>query len=72
MIFPKALRVTFNKIHGFVRVYGGNINSVLLGPEKCYTSDRIRYDIIKKKGVLHMLYSIILQGSNLSQIILCL
>ena len=48
----KPLRITFNKIDGFIKVYDGTKYLVLFGNEKYYyIYNRIRYLISLKSGI---------------------
>ena len=48
----KPLRITFNKIDGFIKVYGGTKYLVLFGNEKYYyIYNRIRYLISLKSDI---------------------
>ena len=57
LIGAKPLRIKFNKVDGFARVYDDYRYLVLLAPEKhdaiCIL---IRY-ILSKEGALHMVFS---------------
>ena len=60
LIGAKPLRIRFDKIDGFIRIYDGRRYIVLFGPEK--------YDPIRKRNVmsqwlkvLHMLFLLIVQ-----------
>ena len=49
------MRIRFDKVHGFVRVYDGTIYLVLLGVEKYDAIDnRIRYLISQKGGITYV------------------
>ena len=52
LIVLKPLRIGFDKMDGFIRIYDGTRYLVLLGPEK-YDSiyNRIRYPINLKSGI---------------------
>ena len=51
MIGAKPLRIRFNILDGFIRVYDGTRNLVLFVPEKYYAIyNRIRYLIGVKSG----------------------
>ena len=60
LIGTKLLHIRFNKINGFIRVYGGTIYSILFGLEK-YDAiyNRIRY-FIRQKVVSYIFLLIIL------------
>ena len=54
LIGKKPLRIGFDKIDGFIRVYDGTRHLVLFGPEKYNgTYDRIRYLISLKSGITY-------------------
>ena len=57
MIGPKPLRIRFNQIDGFIRIYDGTRYLVLFGPEK-YDAicNRVRY-LINLKGVIADVFS---------------
>ena len=54
-LFAKCLRIRFDKIDGFIKIYHGTRNVVLLGPEK-YDAiyNRIRYPISLKSGTTYL------------------
>ena len=55
LIDPKPLRIRFNEIDGFVKVYDETRYLVLLGPEKYdATYNRIRYLISIKSGITYI------------------
>ena len=55
LIGPKLLRIRFDKIDGFVRVYNGVRYLVLFGPGKYVAIyNRIRYLISQKSGTTHV------------------
>ena len=66
----KPLRICFDKVDGFIKIYYGTRNLVLLGP-KVYEAiyDRIRYPQISKVA-LHIVLILILQEVKLIHIIL--
>ena len=50
------LHIRFDKIDGFIRVYGGTRYLVLFGSEKCdYIYNRIRYLISAKSGIVDIM-----------------
>ena len=51
----KLLCISFDKIDGFIRIYGGNKYLVLYGPEK-YDAIYDRMRLYVKKVVLHMFF----------------
>ena len=56
LIDSRPLRITFDKIDGFIRVYDGNRYLVLFGNEKCDSIyDRIWYLISVKNGIAHII-----------------
>ena len=56
LIGPKSLRIRFNKIDGFIRVYDGTRYLVLFGPEKYdVIYNRIRYMISQKSGITYVI-----------------
>ena len=56
LIGPKSLRIRFNKIDGFIRVYDGTRYLVLFGPEKYdVIYNRIRYMISQKSGIIYVI-----------------
>ena len=56
MIGAKPLRIRFNKVDGFIRVYYGTIYLVLFGGEKCdFIYNRIRYLIGVKSGITYVI-----------------
>ena len=69
LIGPKPLRVRFDKVDGFIRVYDATRYSVLFEPEK-YNAicNRIIY-LISLKMVLPAFFPIIMQKSKLIQMI---
>ena len=72
LISPKPLRIRFEKIDGFVRIYDGTRYLVLLADEK-YDAiyNRIRY-LISLKGGITYFFLTILQKSKWILMILCL
>ena len=53
----KPLRIRFDKIHGFIRVYNETRNLVLFGPEKNEVIyNRIRYLISKKIRITYVFH----------------
>ena len=55
LIGPKSLRIRFNKIDGFIRVYDGTRYLVLFGPEKYdVIYNRIRYMISQKSVITYV------------------
>ena len=66
----KPLRVRFDKISGFTKIYEGNRYLALFGGGRYGAIyDRIRH-VISEKVVLHIVLVIILQESELIHIIL--
>ena len=64
MISAKPLRIRFNKIDGFSRVYDGTKYLVLFGAGKCdLIYNRIRY-LIRVKSVITYVILIIMQKSK--------
>ena len=59
LISSKPLRITFNKIDGFIRIYGGTKYLVLLGLEN-YNAiyNRIRYLLSIKSGMIMFILTI--------------
>ena len=56
MIGAKPLRVTFDKIDGFIRVYDGTRYLALSRGEKCdFIYNRIRYLIGVKSGINYLI-----------------
>ena len=56
MIGPKPLRIRFNKVDGFIRIYDGTRYLVLFGPERYdATYNRIRYLTNQKSGITYVL-----------------
>ena len=52
MVGAKLLRIMFDKVDEFIRVYDGIKYVVLLGPAKCDSiNNRIRYLIGEKSGI---------------------
>ena len=69
LIGAKPLRIRFDKMDGFIKVYDGTRYLVLFGTEKYGTIyNRMRY-LISQKGVLHMFFLIIMQESKLIHMI---
>ena len=65
LIGPKPLRVRFDKIDGFIRVYDGSRYLVLLGPEKYVAIyNRIRY-LVSLKSSITCIFSHYFQKSKL-------
>ena len=55
LIDPKPLRIRFDKIDGFIRIYNGTIYLTLFGSEKYYAiCNRIRYFISLKRGITYI------------------
>ena len=55
MIDAKPLRIRFDKVDGFVRVYNRTRYLVLFGPEKYDAScNRIRYLVSQKTGITYV------------------
>ena len=59
-ISAKSLRVSFDKVDGFIRVYDGTIYLVMFGPEKYDTVYNRTIYLTSQKVVLHMLFLIIM------------
>ena len=56
LIDPKPLRIRFDKIDGFIRVYDGSRYLVLLGSEKYdFIYNKIRYLIKVKSGITYVI-----------------
>ena len=56
LVSAKPLRIIFDKIDGFIRVYDGTRSLVLFGSEKCdYIYNRIRYLISVKGGITYVI-----------------
>ena len=56
LIGPKPLRIRFNKVDGFIRIYDGTRYLVLFGPERYdATYNRIRYLTNQKSGITYVL-----------------
>ena len=75
LIGAKLLRIRFNKIDGFVRVYDGTRYFTLFGSEKYDTIyNRIRYLIEVKSDIIYVLFFFftIMQKSKLVLMILYL
>ena len=52
LIDSKRLRIRFNKVDGYIRVYDGTRHLVLFGKEKYdFISNSIRYFISAKSGI---------------------
>ena len=52
----KPLRIRFDKIDGFIKIYDGTRYLVLFGPERYYgINDWIKYTISKKIGVTYII-----------------
>ena len=53
----KPLRIRFDKIDGFIKIYDGTRYLVLFGPER-YNAiyDKIRYLISEKSGIRYSIY----------------
>ena len=50
---PRPLRIRFDKIYGFIRIYDGNTCLVLLCPERCDAIyNRTRYIVSLKSGII--------------------
>ena len=59
LIGPKPLRIRFDKIDGFIRIFDGTRYLVLLGPEKDDAIyNRIRYLISLKSGITYIFFSL--------------
>ena len=57
MIETKPLRIRFDKIDGFIRVYDGARSLVLFGSEKHNSiNNRIRYLISVKNGIAYVIF----------------
>ena len=57
MIGAKPLRIRFDKVDGFIRVYDGIRYLVLFDPEKYdVTCSKIRYPIGIKSGIIYIIY----------------
>ena len=55
LIDPKSVRIRFNQIHGFIRIYDGTRYLKLLGSEECESvCNRIRYLISQKGGITYI------------------
>ena len=54
LIGPKPLRIRFDKIDGFIKIYDGSKYLVVLGPEKC---DAIYNKIISLKSSIRYIFS---------------
>ena len=55
LIGPRPLRIRFDKIDGFIRIYDGTRYLTLFGSEKCdATCDRTRYLISLKSSIIHI------------------
>ena len=55
LIHSKPLRIRFDKIDGFIRIYDGTRCLIMFGSEKCDTIyDRIRYLISLKSGITYI------------------
>ena len=68
----KPLRIKFDEVDRFIRVYDGIRYVVLFGPEKCDAIyNRIRYLISKKIGITRVFF-IIMQKSKLIHLIIYL
>ena len=69
LITAKLLPIRFDKVDGFIKVYGGIRYLILFVPEQ-YDAiyNRIMY-LITRKEVLHILYLIIMQKSKLINVI---
>ena len=59
LIDPKPLRIRFDKIDGFIRIYDGTRYLTLIDSEKYGTiSNRIRYLISLKSGITLYFFSL--------------
>ena len=68
----KPLRIRFDKIDGFIRIYTGTRNLTLFGSEKHGAIyDKIRYLISLKGGTTYIFLTILLK-SKLILMIFCL
>ena len=66
------MRVRFDKVDGFIRVYDGTRYSALFSPEKYdVIYDRIRYLLCQKSAIAYV-FLIIMQASKLTHMMLCL
>ena len=55
LIGPKSLHIRFDKVDGFVRVYGRTRHLLLFGPEKYYVIyNRIRYLISQINDIISL------------------
>ena len=65
LICPKRLRIRFNKIDGFIRIYDGTRYLTLFGSEK-YDAiyDRIRYLISRKSGITYIFLSLFCKNQS--------
>ena len=55
LIDSKPLRITFNKINGFIKIYDGTKYLTLLGSQK-YDTMIIKYRRSLKSGIAYILY----------------
>ena len=64
-IGPKFLRIRFDKIDGFIRIYDGIRYLFLLGPEK-YDAiyNRIRYLISLKRSITYISFPLFCKNQN--------
>ena len=53
LIYSKPLRIRFDKIDGFIRVFEGTRYLVLF---RSFTNDRIRYLISYKRGITYIIF----------------
>ena len=62
---PKSLRIRFNKIDGFIRIYDGTRYLTLFGSEK-YDAiyDRIRYLVSLKSGITYIFLSLFCKNQS--------
>ena len=65
LIGPKPLRIRFDKIHRFIRVYDGSRYLTLLGSEKYdVIYNRIRYLISLKSGIRFFFFSVFCKNQS--------
>ena len=72
LIAAKPLRLRFDKVDGFIRVYDGTRFLVLFSPEKCNAIfNKIKYITSQKSGITYVFF-ITIQESKLIHMILYL
>ena len=73
LMIAKTLRISFDKIEPFIRIYDGNRYLALFSLEKYdVLYNRIRHLITHKSGVINVLFYNIRRKSKLIPMITCL